>query len=225
MPLLKETHERRLREVADSYRERGYDVRIEPSGEQLPPFLEGFRPDLIARKDGESLVVEVKVGTRSSAIERYRDLAERVNAEPGWRLVVHYVPERGPLEIPEEGAALEFEEIADRIGRSDELHAAGDSDAALVVLWTAVEALLRQHARRDAIPVETLPSNALVKELYSAGEISMEQFDVLEKALKLRNSAAHGFRIAGAHEAFIQLREILRPLAREWYGDSLPNLV
>jgi hypothetical protein len=69
--------------VADDYRRRGYDVEVEPAANALPAFLHGFHPDLIARKPGdESVVVEVKVGTRTSAAEQLREIAERVNQQP-----------------------------------------------------------------------------------------------------------------------------------------------
>ena len=49
--------------VAESYRRRGYQVEIEPDDTGLPPFLLGFRPDLIARSASENVVIEVKVGS------------------------------------------------------------------------------------------------------------------------------------------------------------------
>ncbi len=44
-----------------AYRGKGYDVSIEPQGDQLPDFLQAFRPDLIARKGDEHIVVKVRV--------------------------------------------------------------------------------------------------------------------------------------------------------------------
>jgi hypothetical protein len=68
-----------LARVAADYRRRGYEVRIEPRGADVPPFLEDFMPDMIAIGPSESVVVEVKTGTRTSVVERLRDIAERVN--------------------------------------------------------------------------------------------------------------------------------------------------
>jgi hypothetical protein len=68
-----------IAKVADEYRRRGYDVAVKPSGADLPDFLGDFKPDLIARNGTESVVVEVKVGTRTSVAERLWDVAEKVN--------------------------------------------------------------------------------------------------------------------------------------------------
>jgi len=90
-----------IAKVADEYRRRGYEVDVMPSGPRLPEFLAGFQPDLIARSSFESVVVEVQVGTRTSVVERLREVAERVNAEPGWRFSLIFVNPDRPDDISE----------------------------------------------------------------------------------------------------------------------------
>ena len=41
-----------IRYLADTYRIQGYEAIEEPSPEQLPQFLSGFRPDLVVHKQG-----------------------------------------------------------------------------------------------------------------------------------------------------------------------------
>ena len=48
-----------IQAAIQAYRGKGYDVSIEPQGGQLPDFLQAFRPDLIAHKGDEHIVVEV----------------------------------------------------------------------------------------------------------------------------------------------------------------------
>ncbi|MFB0506541.1 MAG: hypothetical protein ACETWT_07405 [Thermodesulfobacteriota bacterium] len=50
----------RIEAVAREYRKKGYDVTIEPSSHELPSFLQGFRPDIIARGENEIVIIEVK---------------------------------------------------------------------------------------------------------------------------------------------------------------------
>ena len=40
----------RLLEVAEEYRQKGYEVLLSPQPEALPDFLRGYRPDLIVRQ-------------------------------------------------------------------------------------------------------------------------------------------------------------------------------
>ena len=53
-------HLRAQRKLAREYRRLGYDVAEQPRGESLPGFLRGFSPDLIATRDDDRAVVEIK---------------------------------------------------------------------------------------------------------------------------------------------------------------------
>ena len=39
--------------VAEDYRNRGYEVVVEPEPQQLPTFMSGYRPDMIVSRGGE----------------------------------------------------------------------------------------------------------------------------------------------------------------------------
>lgn len=49
-----------LLKIAEQYRNQGYEVVFQPSPEDLPDFLKNFRPDLLARRENEAVIVEVK---------------------------------------------------------------------------------------------------------------------------------------------------------------------
>jgi len=80
-----ETYRQKLQEIAAEYQARGYEVLVEPGPEKLPEFLASFRPDLVARGPNESVVVEIKVGTKTAASERFREIAETIQRQPGGR--------------------------------------------------------------------------------------------------------------------------------------------
>src|SRR5437016_268858 len=131
-----------IAKVADDYRRRGYEVIIEPKGPDVPKFLEGFQPDLIARSAGESVVVEVKVGTRTSVAERLRDIAERVNRQSGWRFSLVFVNPDEPDQISE-GQAASFAVLQERAHNAESLLRTGQREAAFLLLWSALEGILR----------------------------------------------------------------------------------
>ena len=66
----REVERLRMKEVAERYRSRGYDVLVEPSLE-LPDGMR-FRPDILARRGDETIVIEVRNATtiRESGSER-----------------------------------------------------------------------------------------------------------------------------------------------------------
>ena len=76
--IMQSAHDRLVREVADSYVRRGYLVEIEPLEEDLPEFLDGFRPDLLARKPGDNIVVEIKSRGKVRQVDYWTRLGNTV---------------------------------------------------------------------------------------------------------------------------------------------------
>lgn len=181
-----------IAKVAEDYRHRGYEVDVEPDDRLLPAFLGGFRPDLIARRPGDNVVVEVKVGTRTSVADRLRDVAERVMHEPGWRFSVVFADPDRPDQFTEaQPAPLAL--VEERVQNAQRLLDAGQGEAAFLLLWSALEGILRILGERGQLPLASLPPSALIRELYSAGEISRDQFETLMRLLPIRNELVHGF--------------------------------
>lgn len=186
-----------IAKVAEDYRRRGYDVEVAPRGPGLPEFLGGFQPDLIARSAAESVVVEVKVGTRTSVAERFREVAERVNRQPGWRFTLVFVSPDQPDQVTEAQPAP-LSVVQERARNAEALLQTGQSEAGFLLLWSALEGILRLLGHGAQLPLENLPPSTLIRELYSAGEINREQFEWLMRLLPMRNRLVHGF---GAQEA------------------------
>ena len=181
-----------IAKVAEDYRRRGYDVDVSPSSSALPQFLSGFQPDVIARNDSESVVIEVKVGTRTSVAERLRDVAQRVNRQPGWRVSLVFVNPDQPDQVSE-AQPESLSRLQERIRNAEDLLRTNHSEAAFLLLWSALEGILRLLGQRAQLPLENLPPSTLIRELYSAGEISREQFEWLMSLLPIRDRLVHGF--------------------------------
>jgi len=83
-----------LERVAQDLRAKGYDVVIDPSASEVPDFVREYQPDILARGEKESLIVEVKQPMSASERERIRTIARRVEGHPGWRFML-VAPARG----------------------------------------------------------------------------------------------------------------------------------
>ena len=185
--------------VAEDYRRRGYDVDVVPRGARVPEFLGAFQPDLIARSPAESVVVEVKVGTGTSVAERFREVAEKVNRQPGWRFSLVFVNPDQPDEMSEaEPAPLSL--LRERVRNADTLLQTGQLEAAFLLFFSALEGLLRLLGQRAQLPLQNLPPSTLIRELYSAGEIDREQFESLMRFLPVRDRLVHGFQSQESHD-------------------------
>lgn len=67
-------HDRKVREIAQDYRRRGYNVRADVAGYQRPPTIGGYRPDVVASKSGQETIVEVETPDSTNSA---RDAAQR----------------------------------------------------------------------------------------------------------------------------------------------------
>ena len=206
-----------IAKVAADYRRRGYDVDVEPSGPSLPEFLGEYRPDLIARGSGETVVVGVKVGTQMSVAERLRDVVEQINRQPGWRFSLVFVNPEHPDQLTEAKPAplLVLEE---RAKTADDLFQADQKEAAFLLLWSAVEGTLRLLAERADLPLSSLPPSALLRDMYSAGEISRQHFESLMRLLPIRNQLVHGLEAQEGVDVE-ELRRIGQELLAEARGE------
>jgi uncharacterized protein YutE (UPF0331/DUF86 family) len=210
-----EAYRQKLQEIAAEYEAGGYEVLVEPRPEQLPEFLAGFRPDLVARGPNESVVVEVKVGTQTAASERFRELAETIQRQPGWRFSLVVIDPRSDEVAPPTQQLLARQEIVDRLGRANELLKTGATDAAFLLMWVAVEALLRHIATREGLPLERVPSSSLMKELFSLGILSRSELEVAQRAFSVRNALVHGFATTWLDETSRELAQFAPKLLLE----------
>ena len=141
-----------LAKVAEDYRRRGYTVAVMPTGSDLPEFFADYQPDLIARSRTESVAVEVKVGTRTSVAERFQEIAERINRQPGWRFSLVYISPSGPDHVMEADPAP-LPQLQERAREADTLLQANQPEAAFLLYWSTVEGSLRLLGRRDGVGV------------------------------------------------------------------------
>lgn len=215
-PSAEARHTDRVRQVADEYARRGYSVRIEPPPRELPFDLGRYRPDLVASRDGENLVIEVKADVRGLSVERYRDIAQEVAAHEGWRfLLVTDDDVRAGGTFGSSAELPGWDVIRRRAGRARDIKNSGDAEAAYLIAWSALEGLLRRRAAQAAIPVDRLPVVPLAKHLYSQGELSAEELDETLATLATRNRLVHGFESSTTAADTDRLDALLRRLLDE----------
>jgi REase_AHJR-like len=199
---------RRVQELAREYQDRGYEVTVEPDSTQLPAPLANFRPDLVARKGDDVVVVEVK--PRGSLSDpQLRELAKAVRGQPGWRFeLVLLQPEPGPP-----GArAWSAEEVADNLRQVEAILRSGYPEAGLLLAWSAAEATLRLLAEKEGLTLDRDDAVYLLRLLVTRAVVTREQYDHLWAGLELRNAVAHGHEPPGL--AVARVDELVKTIAQ-----------
>ncbi|MFD1468654.1 hypothetical protein ACFQ48_10500 [Hymenobacter caeli] len=210
-------HDIQVAALAESYRQQGYAVTAPPDMESVPFDLNGFRPDLLAEKQGQHLLILANNTQQPISIGRLRELSETIKQQPtpGWRLLlINYSPESvagGLLQDP-----ISWDNIIQRTGQAKKLREAGEAEAAILLFWSALEALLRRHAESLGFPLEQLSVRALLDYLYSDADLSYEHFDQAKMLLSGRNKVAHGFTLPEASQQANLLQNLIDELSGEW---------
>lgn len=210
-------HTIQIAALAESYRQRGYSVSAPADMESVPFNLNGYIPDLLAEKDGQHLLILANNTQQPISIDRLRELMETVKQQPeqGWRLLlINYSPENVAGGLPQD--PISWSSIVQRIGQAKRLREAGEAEAAILLFWSAFEALLRRHAESLDLPLEQLSVRALLDYLYSDADLSYENFDQAKKLLSGRNQVAHGFSLPEASQQAHQLQSLIDKLSDEW---------
>ncbi len=189
-----EQERRRITEIADEYRRRGYAVTIEPSLDEVPAFIAPYRPDLIAKGPNEIVVIEVKAGSRTP-VDLVR-VAQAINGRPGWRFEV-VVLDIAAQDHPSSLQSTEQLELM--LSEVQRLIEHEMQTAAFILLWAATEGALRHAAVRSDMEPDGDPRR-LARQLTSHGLITQTDLRLLETCLSARNQAVHGF-VASALDA------------------------
>jgi hypothetical protein len=207
--LVDETAGTRLQDIAADYKAQGYDVLLEPRAGKLPDFLAGFEPDLIAVGQGESIVVKVKSRSELVGAPFTSDLEDALRGRTGWRfelIIDGTVSDRETLNAAQIRALLEECLVLER-----QKHWA----AALMVLWSATEGALRLLAKREHVVLESLSAEYLLTRLYTLGLLGRAQYRTLDRAMRKRSQAAHGYQVAITSEDVGESAAVLKELLSE----------
>ena len=180
------------RKTAEEYRSRGYEVE---EGAKLD-FLPGFHADLVARKGEEVKVIEVKSRSSLGANSQIAELARIIDAKPGWSFELLLVGEPEKLDSPEGAYSVSGENIAQRIEEAEKAMAAGLSEAAFLLAWSAYEAAVRELIAAQGVPdTGVATASYVLDQAIFEGVISRDEYDNLTDMRKYRNAIVHGFSV------------------------------
>ncbi len=183
----------KLREVVKEYAEKGYQVILEPTGKDLPPFLRDYTPDVIAKKGKEHVVIEVKYRKDLVSKNQLIEISKRLEGRKNWRFELVVV--RPEEEEAEEvfGQAIAWPVIKKRAREASELQDQGHEEAAVLVAWVAIEGAMRQLAKNERLPASSKSTSELIKSLAIHGLITKKDYKSIETWFQTRNSIAHGY--------------------------------
>jgi REase_AHJR-like protein len=200
----------RLQRLAAEYRTRGFDVHIAPSGKELPSFLQGFRPDMIAKKGDINVVIEVTAQESLKGQRGVQELATAVEGQRGWRFELVVTNPRPEPEVERASELVSERTITQRLASVEGLRTEGNWEAALLLTWTVFEAEMRRMLKREGKADEKRSALSGLKTLYSLGLLNRQDYDILDRSLRLRNQITHGFETGSSQRDLDEFVTVVR---------------
>ncbi|MBX9256454.1 hypothetical protein H1Q63_21440 [Desmonostoc muscorum CCALA 125] len=220
----KTLYDEKVKSLVEKYESQGFRVLFEPKTDELPFDLGNYQPDIIAIKDGSGLVIEVKNSLSRVPIDSLQTLAEEVSKHPGWRFLLLTVEDIEAKSLPGTSEQLpSWQELNDRFFQAHKLIENDEIEPAFLFMWSIFEGTLRKRAIDMSIPIERFPFIGLLKHLYSLGELSVSQFDLVEACFEVRNPLAHGYIERLNLQVLHDFDNLVRELLREWVNESELN--
>jgi hypothetical protein len=176
-----------VQSVARRYRRKGYRVIAVGGAAPVPDFLEGIKPDLIAERDDDRVVIEVKANNTLRGSNELREVAERVAREPGWRFELVALGTDEPVLPPRP------EQVAQIASAVRQMTDAGRGGLACVLLCSTIEVLLNDLAKQNGLKTEKGSILQVARQLVWEGVMPAEYLDVTMVAEALRNRVVHGY--------------------------------
>lgn len=209
---LEKVERRRLLKVAHEYEAAGYDVQIEPGPAQLPSRLANFRPDLIARRGKEVVVVDVKskANLKDPSLQKLARVVQNIR---GWSYELVVTNPR-PSKLPKDIVTNSWSWIERKLVEGRKAASSMSHDTAFLILWTALEGALRHESEKQGSPVEEFSTLRMIKQCYANGVINKSALDSLMKYTTVRNRLVHGLKANVPPEFVAELTDIVRNLRR-----------
>jgi Holliday junction resolvase-like predicted endonuclease len=210
----------RLLEIACEYRQQGYSVTLDPTDDQLPDFLAPFQIDMIAHHPKEKVVVEVRSQASLQQAPELDAIAKAVQGKVDWRfeLVVTNPKDQKGFQA-KDATLLERNDINYRLQEARTLAQQEYGEAAFLLTWSVLEAVLRRVAQSQKIDLIQDTPLYLLKSLFTYGLLNQEQYQTLQKGFQTRNLLVHGYK---TKQSFVQLLNDLLLVADQLVTHEAP---
>ncbi|WP_174802699.1 hypothetical protein [Martelella limonii] len=173
-----------LENIAERLESEGFRVFIEPRGPVVPDFLKTMQPDIIALKNGEKLIVEVKkrAEPEGGSAKRWSEL---LADHPDWKLRLVALDSSEANALP----SVSLDVVKRRLSEVNEL-AEKHPQAAFLLAWASLEALARATSATQFEKPQS--PGRIVEVLAQDGYFTPTEADALRALSNRRNRLIHG---------------------------------
>ena len=180
--------------AAIQYTQEGYKVSVNPTQDLLPTFLREFKPDIVATKGRDKVIVEVRAKGKIRQVDYWKRLEQITDEHPEWRVEIISEPQISQTARVAPNDLLSTPALRDRIVLAERLTDSGEFDMAILAAWIAIEGLLRRLVIENDLVLDASSIPALASNLTSEGIINRVSYFKIMKLLQDRNRIVHGLK-------------------------------
>jgi Holliday junction resolvase len=213
---------RTIQSTAKELSQNGYKVMIAPLRSDLPFDLGEYQPDLIAMKENESVVLDVKTSSNSLPVDQIQAVVEQIASHPGWRFMLVTLDDVNEQVLPSNNNDLpSWNELSNKLSSLNKLIQDSLLEPALLFSWSIIEAVLRKRAIKQDMPVWNSSPQKILSHLFSNGEISLMELELFIDCLAIRNKVAHGIQASIDPEMLKSANHSIHSLVAQWSQEAL----
>ena len=178
--------------IRKDFEKKGYRFVFNPSSSELPIFLQHYRPDAVAIKENDKIIIEIN----ALRDEKKRKipvsaLAKQIPPDSEWRYLLVNVGHNPNhvMDLPR----LKKTEIDAALQEIKQLVALNLTRPAMLELWSLFEALSRRIYPSDIrFSLRPLSPIQIVERLAMEGDLDKIEAQKMRELISVRNSLAHG---------------------------------
>lgn len=217
-------YEQKVISTTQELLESGYEILPLDSEFKMPFDLDGYSPDLIATKNGGGVIVDIKASRNRSPIDRFQEIAKKVAAHPGWRFLLVPLSNEGEDALKLTSESLpSWQELESQLMSLESMTQEVLFEPSVLFASRILEASLRKRVMMLDMPIASFPIGNLLNHLFSNGEISIVQVELLRSFLTIRNTVAHGMRVSLDIEMLTLVKATIKSLVIQWSREARLN--
>lgn len=205
-----------VRSTAEDLRKQGYSVVVQPDPSAIPFDLQQYRPDILATRGDENLIIDIKTKDSHRSVERYKEIAEIVGSHENWRFMLSTVGEADSTAYPTVEGHIDAQVLNRMLRKIDTLLSGENYDLALPYLWSMYISAMRTIGERADVPMDVTSDRSVLNYMYSLGEISGDEYEWAQKFLALRNKTVHSLEVDISRETMLEMHCHTKQKLREW---------
>ena len=205
-----------VRSTVSELEKKGYSVILEPDPSIIPFDLNQYRPNILATRGDENLIIEIKTKGSNRSIERYKEIAEIVGRHNNWRFMLSTIENPEQTDYAWLDEQVDLSTINRMLERLNNLLEGENYDLALPYLWTLYISAMRLIGQNDNIPADVTSDRSVLNYMYSLGEISGEEFEWALQVLQLRNEAVHRLQVSISRDELLGIYNHIKSQLIAW---------